>query len=336
MRTRVLITVDTEFTIGGAFDSPNGTAEPIGTQNVLCAIDGVSEGLGFILDTLGTHSLAASFFVETMQTAYFGDGPMRAVVELIRSSDHDIQLHLHPVWTYFEESDWRRRLAVEAPSDELCGRPIDLLVSWMHRGIATFERWGLHSPVAMRAGNLRADRNVYRAMSMTGIKLGSNIGRGVFEPAEPALRFNGGIHRIEGITELPVLTYVGMQWPRRRLKSLTITGTSTAELIHLLEHAHRLAHPCVVLLTHCHEFVKRRLPSAIERNELTRSRLRELCRFLSNRSDRFEVTTMAAMAKANEPPPSHLDPLFEVPTPLALRRMIENKLNDYGMSRQGA
>jgi hypothetical protein len=329
MRTRVLITVDTEFSIGGAFDRQNGAVEPLGAQNVFCMVDGVSEGLGFILDTLGSYSLVASFFVETMQTAYFGDAPMRDVTQHIRSSGHDIQLHLHPVWMYFDKTDWRRRLEVEVPSDELCGRPVDLLVSWLQRGIGTFGRWDLPPPLAMRAGNLRVDRNVYRAMSRTGMKIGSNIGRGVFDPVEPALRCNGGIHRIDGIIELPVLSYVGMQWPRRRLKSLTIAGSSTPELIHLLEHAHRTCYPCVVLLTHCHEFVKGRLPHAIAANTLTQSRLRLLCRFLADHSDRFEVTSIGALANASELHPSSSDPLFDVPTSIALRRMFENKLNDY-------
>ena len=45
MRTKVFITIDTEFSIGGAFVDPLAKS-PIGAQNVLCEVNGRSEGLG--------------------------------------------------------------------------------------------------------------------------------------------------------------------------------------------------------------------------------------------------------------------------------------------------
>ena len=50
MKTKVFITIDTEFSIGGAFEAPL-TVKPIGSQNVWCEAGGKSQGLGFMLDT---------------------------------------------------------------------------------------------------------------------------------------------------------------------------------------------------------------------------------------------------------------------------------------------
>ena len=74
--TEVCITVDTEFSIGGAFADPQ-RYRPLSTELVECRIGGRSEGLGFILQTLKKSGVAATFFVEVLQGCYFGDVPMR-------------------------------------------------------------------------------------------------------------------------------------------------------------------------------------------------------------------------------------------------------------------
>jgi hypothetical protein len=210
-----------------------------------------------------------------------------------------------------------------------------VLGSWIERGLRIFEHWGIARPVAMRTGNLRVDQQVYRAMSRMQMKVGSNIGRGMFEPTERALQLNGGVHRIEGIIELPVLTYVGLKvGTRKQLKSLTITGSSCDEMIYLLRRAHAAQCPAVVLLTHCHEFARGNPRAGMRANRATQARLRKLCRFLADEADRFDVTTMSAIANTVDAlgkRAPHGDALFEVPMVLALRRIVENKLIDYNV-----
>ena len=82
MKTEVCITIDTEFSIAGAFASPQRFS-PIGEEIVNCSADGRDEGLGFILETLARFGASATFFIETLQIFYFGDKysrPMGAVV----------------------------------------------------------------------------------------------------------------------------------------------------------------------------------------------------------------------------------------------------------------
>src|ERR1700737_4023677 len=77
----VCITVDTEFSIGGNFGNPE--MAPIAKPIVLGMIGGQEHGLGFILDSLAEFGVRATFFVETLQNAYFGDAPMREIARRI-------------------------------------------------------------------------------------------------------------------------------------------------------------------------------------------------------------------------------------------------------------
>ena len=328
MLTKVFLTIDTEFSIGGAFEAPQSVT-PIGAQNVACTVAGKSEGLGFMLDTFAAHGLRTTFFVEALQTAYFGDAPMGEIAQRIAAAGHDVQLHLHPVWTYFDHPQWQQRLAHVKPSDNMHGRELQQIVGWMQRGIDSFGRWGLPLPVALRTGNLMVDRNVYRAMAQVGLKVASNIACAVFQPTEPELQFNAGIHNIDGITELPVLTYADLQiGAREHRKLLTITGSSLGEARYLLDRAHASAAPSVVLLTHCHEFVKGDMRKAPSADRVNQQRLIALCRYLRENADRFEVTTMDHMVSFAGAGRSAPDLLLKVPPHLAMMRMVQNKLNE--------
>lgn len=333
MKTQVFLTIDTEFSIGGVFQSPDSRS-PIGAQNVLCKVAGQSQGLGFMLDTFAHHGHRATFFVEALQIAFFGDEPMASLAQRIAAQGHDVQLHLHPVWTYFDHPNWRERLAQVTPNDRSHGQDVPQLLQWMQRGQRTIQGWGLPMPVALRTGNLMVDRNVYRAMAQCGLKVGSNIACAVFEPTEPGLRLHAGVHQIEGVTELPVLSYTDLSLAGRlHHKALTVTGSSAAETVHLLNQAHARAEPAVVLLTHCHEFVKGDMRGDLRTNHVNQKRLARLCEFLAYNNDRFEVSTMGQLA-AN-PPSGHGAAIrataLHVPPHLAALRMLQNKLNDLNL-----
>ncbi len=328
MNTRVFLTIDTEFTIGGAFRDPD-RRRPVGARSVRCPTREGQAGLGFVLDTLEDHGLRATFFIETLQTAWFGDGPMGAIAAEIAARGHDAQLHLHPVWTWFDAPAWRARLADGRPNDDADGRSPAELIAWIRRGQAAFARWGLPPPVALRTGNLRADRSVYQAMAACGLSIASNVGRGLFEPRDPALRLDAGIHRIGGVLELPVLSYAEHALPGRpRAKCLTVAGASFAETRFLLERAHQAGAPAVVLLTHCHEFARGDPAGELRPNPTSQRRLRALCRYLATARRRFRVGTLGELA-GDRPVPAAAAAL-SVPARLAWPRMIANRLADIG------
>lgn len=323
MRTQVLITIDTEFSIGGAFADP-AARRPIGAANVTCAVDGREQGLGFLLETFARYGTAATFFVEAANVHWFGDSEMGGIVERILGAGQDVQLHLHPCWTAFREPDWRETAPLAPPDDRCDGRGEAEFAELVGAGIATLERMGAPRPVALRTGNLRADRNVYRAMRACGLAVGSNIGLALNPPSDPSLRLRGGRHRIEGVLEVPVLTY----GPGERL--LTTTGCSWGETVSLLRRARLERAETIVLLTHPFEFVKgdRLDPARRRRNRINQQRLERLCAFLAEHPEDYEAVSFAGAAPGWLVAPDSPEPRLQVPLPRAIARMIENKAND--------
>ena len=104
-RTKVVLTVDTEPSIAGAFADPSYT--PLLHEPVAGEINGRSEALGFMIETLSQRDLTATFFVETAHTRFFGTLAMGGYVERLMRAGQDVQLHLHPDWLSFADGDLR-------------------------------------------------------------------------------------------------------------------------------------------------------------------------------------------------------------------------------------
>ncbi len=327
MRTQVAITIDTEFSIGGAFADPE-RRQPVGEANVTCPVGGREQGLGFLLETFARHGTRATFFVEALHTAWFGDEPMGKLVRRMLAAGQDVQLHLHPCWTAFRDPDWRSRLGGGDPDDNCDGRDVADLEALIGDGMAALQRMGAPRPVALRTGNLRADRNVYHAMRRRGLALASNVGLGLNRPADPALQLHGGRHRIDGVLEVPVLTYRQLALGAERL--FTTTATSTAETESLLWAAREAGVQTVVLLTHPFEFIKgdRLEPSRQRVNRINQRRLARLCAFLAEHDDQFESVSFAEAGPGWLLAPDEPEPRLHAPLLPVLGRMVENKAND--------
>jgi peptidoglycan/xylan/chitin deacetylase (PgdA/CDA1 family) len=301
MRTRVCITIDTEFSIGGAFGDAKRV--PVAEPNVWCNINGRSEGLGFMLDTFRRNKVQATFFVETVQRYYFKHDPMRPIAQLIRDEGHEVELHAHPCWSLFQHDDWRERVRGQRGPDDFTGRSLADSITLLQQGIDTFRVWGLDRPRAFRSGNLQHDDNLFRALAEVDIPYSSNVGVAVFDTGNPDYALYSGTHERFGVLECPVLSYT--DWKignRQHLKSLTIAGTSFAEMRSLLDQAHAAQVPLVVILTHPFEYVQ----SADEdygharRHRVTQQRLSQLCAFLYANHDRFDASGMVRAADAPE------------------------------------
>lgn len=327
--TDVCITVDVEFSIGGAFRDPVRN-RPISVQAAECRIAGREHGLGFILDTLGENALPATFFVEALNTAYFGLEPMGDIARRIAQAGHDVQLHLHPCWQYFQQPDWRQRLAMAPPNDDFPGRDRDEVAALIREGLATFTAWGLPRPIALRTGGLRVDRQVYDVMGDFGLPLSSSIGIGIYSPAEPALRLMGGRHRIGRVLELPVLSYVTRLRGGRRPRCLTIMASSTREMEALLWQARRHRVSPVVVLVHPFDFIKQRGVDyhTLTPNDVTKERLIGLCRFLRQHPDDFNAVSFRGRAERWLASSASPNARLGVPLAAEARRLIENKLNE--------
>ena len=326
----VSITVDTEFSIGGAFAEPE-RFEPIGLDNVYCPANGKQNGLPFLIDTLEANGLDATFFVETMQTAWFGDAPMKQVVDEIMAAGQDVQMHLHPVWAWFKDADWKARLRRETPHDDCTAVEFSEFCGMIAEGIETLQRWGAERPVAFRTGGLKASTSVCKALRLNDIGLASNVGLAYLPPAEPELHLTGGVHEVEGILEAPVCSYVDMQaFGRRHTRLLSITAVSFPEMKSLLDQAYLEQISPIVILTHPFEFVKT-APAGrpgVRSNRINRGRFEKLCRYIAQSPDRMQAVTFAQAAAGRWQVTDRNTPQLRVPMTATVRRMASNRLND--------
>jgi peptidoglycan/xylan/chitin deacetylase (PgdA/CDA1 family) len=299
MSTRVCITIDTEFSIGGAFGDAKRV--PVAEPSVWCKVKGRSEGLGFMLDTFRRNQVQATFFVETVHRHYFKHDPMRPIAQLIQDEGHEVELHAHPVWSLFEHEDWRERVRQQRRPDDFQGRSVDDTVQLLEHGIETFRDWGLPRPRAFRSGNLQHDDNLFRAMAKVDIPYSSNVGVAVFDTGNPDYALYSGTHERFDVLECPVLTYSDWKFGNRQhLKALTIAGTSFTEMRSLLEQAHAAHIPLVVILTHPFEYVQSvdKAYGHSRRHHVTQQRLSQLCAFLHANQERFDASGMVSAVDA--------------------------------------
>lgn len=326
MQTRICISVDTEFTIAGAFH--HRSLLPVAEQRVWCKVDDKSHGLGFMLECFAEHDITATFFVETLNRHYFKHDPMRPIAEHLREDGHDVQLHLHPCWRIFQDPDWRERARVRTVPglDNFFQRPEDDSLRLIEDGLEAFHQWQMPAPTVFRSGGLQHDDALYRAQSRAGIPYSSHVGVAVFDCGDPRYRLYSGRHDRHGVIECPTLTFRDWKLPgKEHLKTLTITGTSFAETRMLLEQAHRQGMEQVVILTHPFEYVQTRDHTLrhMRRHRVNQQRLSRLCEFLNANQDRFTTCGMAAAASAPMSATSDRNLLLKGSLLKAVPRMVE-------------
>jgi peptidoglycan/xylan/chitin deacetylase (PgdA/CDA1 family) len=312
MRTRVCITIDTEFSIAGAFARP--TLFPVAEPMVACDVAGRSEGLGFLLSTLKRHHIPATFFVEALNRHYFTHDPMAPIARRIHDDGHEVQLHVHPCWSVFQHRDWRDRVRAVPRQDDFFGRNETNSVGLIRQGMEAFSDWGLPQPQVFRAGNLQHDDTLYKALAQCGIPYSSNIGLAVFDSGDPRYALYAGRHERHGVVECPVLTYSDWRIGNRpHLKTLSIAGTSFAEMKNMLEQANHAGISLVVILSHPFEYIQSRDENLrhARRHGVAQGRLAALCQYLNQNRDRFIPSGMATAASEASPAGEPHNPLLE-------------------------
>ncbi|MDT7934979.1 MAG: polysaccharide deacetylase family protein [Sphingomonadaceae bacterium] len=322
-RLKVALTIDTEPTVALALTDPT-RLKPLLDEAVYGEVGGRSQALGFILATLKTYRLTATFFVETLHVRAFGERPMRRHVEAIGLDGHDVELHLHPVWRSWADGE----VLPDVPSTDSCAEvPRGELADLFAEGAEQIERWTGNRPKAVRAGNFSASRAVIDASADAGLRYTTHICTAVAPPLEPELRLPGGVHRIGDAIELPVTCFRSPGPGGAKLKPLQINAVSAAEMGAALAALHASGAPVAVIVMHPFDFLKRddKRFTNMRPDRLVQRRLVALCRYLQENRARFEVTGFAAAA-ASAPPASA--PAIRGAWPRAAARMVANYAND--------
>ncbi len=324
--TEVCITIDTEFSIGGNFADPQmlPVAEPI----VLGSVGGREHGLGFLLDSFAEFGVHATFFVEALQTAYFGLEPMGSIARRIAGAGHDVQLHLHPCWLHYEAAADKRP---EKPPDDSCaGRTDAELDRLFELGFSAFSGWGMPAPQAVRPGNFQVDAKFFRAADRSGLRFSSSIALPIYRPCDERLGWVGGTHRMGRILEFPVFCYTYRIGGKARLRALCVTACSSAETLFVLRQAQAHQISPIVILTHPQEYIKKKdfRYAKLRRNRVNQTRLRTLLTFLTQNRDDFVALPLSRLSAVGGDSGNRDHPSVSVPFGTSMARMLENGVND--------
>lgn len=294
MTVDVAITFDIEFCINGTFLDPD-SRKPRGRDGLICRVNGKDAGLGHILDTLDNYGLRATFFVEVLQTAWFGDSEMADIAQRIAARGHELQLHLHPVWLQFENPNWKRlnkpgKLS-SLEHDSLIVLPESRALEIIEQGKAVFARWGLPAPTAVRTGNLFVERWLYQIFARSGLMISSSIGSSLYSPRDSDMNLFAAPRIFDSVLELPVTSYLGAGPSLRQQKRLaTVVGMGVWEQRALLNAARRNGVPCIVVLSHVSEFCSVDDEGHAHPNRLSARKFDRLCRTVSTASGLNGVT----------------------------------------------
>lgn len=281
----VYITVDTEFSAGGHFHDER--RPPVTDRSVYCEIGGKSHGLGFMLETLKSFDLTATFFVEGAHTYVLGFEPMKRPVQELLEAGHDVQLHLHPMWLHRSQSRSGSSL-----TDHMGELTQEQMTEVIEQGLSAFHTWGAPRPQIFRSGGLRMKRSVYPVLARLGLPVSSSIGAGGKRNLyDPDIALPNGRKWIDGVLEIPITSYCDMSLgPRRHHKILTVVGSGKNETISVLDEAGSAGLDEAVILTHPFEFIKRSSPyyESIAPSRIMQGRFRSLCATLASGPYRVE------------------------------------------------
>lgn len=244
-------------------------------------------GLGYQIDTLEAHDLRANFFVETLSSQAGGESGLRGIVERLRGTRQDLQLHLHVEWL-------ERMLPPRTgPSRfDLGSYSEEDQTQLIAEAIRCLEACGGRRPNAFRAGNFAANTATLRALARNGIQFDTsqNFCRAVSFPERRGLGLPPAHWEAEGVHEFPVSIF--SDWPGH-WRPAQVCACSSAELEHALETAHRYHWPAFVIVWHSFELTKRLEGRP---DTLVLSRFRRLCQFLADRTDKFETRVFSETA----------------------------------------
>jgi hypothetical protein len=330
----VFITVDTESSLGGAWENP--AWRPVSAERAILGRIGSREyGVPLIMDILEENGLRGTFFTEVFASEPLGAAGLREAYLPIRKRGHDAQLHLHPVFHYYHlVSQGRLRRDQLPPQMDLIGSlPLETQVELLQHGLALFQDLLGTVPVAFRAGCYGASFATLDALARVGIGFDSS-----FNPA-----YLGSTCLMDGksptnvpwrnrsVWEFPVTTFETGAWKMRGLKPLEVSAVSLWEMQRVLEQAERLGQRTVIVMLHSFGFLKRADVQfrRMRPDRIVIRRFRGLCAFLRRYPERFRVTTFSELPGMAVPVPQQDLPLPRMGSLVPAARRLAQAVNRF-------
>jgi hypothetical protein len=322
-KTRVLITVDTEFRLGGSLQQSGKSPVPA-DRIIYCRFGGKEYGINWIMDTLEQHGLKGVFFVETESRFCFGEKLLASIVENICRRGHEVQVHCHPVYRTFldgkRKSDDMRSYSLQEQTD-IIGEALRFLTTL-----------GVRDLRAYRSGGFFSTLDTVRAAQTNGLRYLSNYNLSV-PNCDYLTEFPGrnDLFPIGDGFEIPITCFQEIPI-RKDWNCLQICAASSREFRKAMHHYHTLGTNTLCILTHSFEFVR---PRDIQYNRATplpflMQRLDDLCAFLSKNPDSYEVVGFAQLdallQRGNIQTHVHRNEFFRSTALDTVRRYAENVL----------
>src|SRR5271155_465858 len=300
---QVLITIDTECSMGGAWEDPS--LNPIDPERaVLGRINSHYHGIPLLMDILEKYELPGVFFIEVFAglNGFFQE--LASAYSRIVQRGHDAQLHLHPIHLHYRQARDKQINPTELPAakDMIGAFPLQTQGEMLRRGILLFRDMLGRAPLAFRAGNFGASMSTLDALERVGIRFDSSF-NAAYLNGDCQLDSGGAINRSwkhNDLWEIPITVFQTGVWGHKSWKQLNINAVSLWEMISVLEQAERIGLTTVTFIAHSFSLFKigdmqfRRLRP----DRLVQKRFEGLCRFLHNNSDRFRVVKVPQL----EPP----------------------------------
>lgn len=267
MRTRVLITIDTELCW-------RHHAAGLPLADIFArSIEPAGVGIGYQLGKLAEHRLKACFFVDPMPAAVYGLDFVSRIVGAVLEAGQEVQLHVHPNWLDAATDGGRTHGTFELTALDLASqtgmiaRARDLLVAA-----------GAPDPIAFRAGSYAANDDTLRALAALGIRYDSSH-NGAEHPWPSSIALPrdqiAPLYR-EGVVEVPVSL---VEDSPGRFRTAQLCAVSLRELRAMLIHALAAGQPAVTIVGHSFELATR---SGLAVNGVHRHRFDALCRYLDS------------------------------------------------------
>lgn len=294
----VYLTIDTESSMGGAWDAPQLRPVPP-ERTILGKIGAGYYGTPLIMDILEQHGLRATFFIEVLASHVVPQSQLVEAYDEIVRRGHDPQLHLHPVYHYyhlFQQGKIERKQL--PPRMDLIGSlPVEKQLELLTEGTDLFRGFVGREPVAFRAGCFGASASTLSALSQLGFRydssynaafLGSSCLMDARHPVNSPWPENG-------LWEVPITNFETGFWRMRSFKPLDVGAVSLVEMKRVLAQAESLGMGSVVFLMHSFTLFKKADAQfqTLRPDRLVIRRFRELCKFLADNSQRMKAVTFA-------------------------------------------
>jgi hypothetical protein len=302
---RVYFTIDTETSMGGAWD--NSAYAPLPLDRTVfgkCASD--SYGIPLIMKILEDHGFRGTFFTEVFCAYNVGYEPVAAALRSIQARGHDAQLHLHPEQRFYRDfvKGGQRReesLMFTFPAAE----QRELVCE----GIALFRELSGKTPTVYRAGCYGASEATLKALRENGIiidssynlaYLGNTCGFETQHLNAPVV--------LEEIHEFPVTCFRVAGLPG--YKPLEISAVSVGEIMATIRRLRNNGCRDIVLVLHSFSLIK----NGGVRYENCRPdyivirRLKKLCSILSQLRGEVEVRLLGEAPLSSLPPQAQAIP----------------------------